>query len=98
MEKKFTKVQQQVMKRLESGQRLVFIPTNRASGDAIFWVRASYKEGITKVIEKALYPQLRRLMWDGYINYKNGTILSCEGLVFEKQDFDILHAEGCIGF
>lgn len=97
MTQKFTKVQQQVLKRFEDGQRLVFMPTNRASGDAIFWVRTS-QDGIARVIEKALYPQLRKLIWGGYISRRNGMILNSEDLVFEDADFYTLHAEGCIGF
>lgn len=97
MTQKFTKVQQQVLKRFEDGERLVFMPTNRASGDAIFGVRTS-QDGIARVIEKALYPQLRKLIWGGYISRRNGMILNSEDLVFEDADFYTLHAEGCIGF
>ena len=60
-----TKVQKQVLARIERGERLIFLPTNRASGDAIFWVVLT-NEG-WQIKEKALYPQLRKLFWYGEI-------------------------------
>jgi hypothetical protein len=95
---KFTKVQAQVMARFDRGERLVIMPTNRMSGDAIFWVMIDEEDGVTRVIEKALYPQLRRLFWGGYISRENGMILNHEELTFEECDHYTLHREGCIGF
>jgi hypothetical protein len=60
-----TKVQKEVMARFDKGERLIILPTRRASGDAIFWVR-QYTEGWC-IVEKALYPQLRLLFWYGEI-------------------------------
>lgn len=53
------------MARFDNGDRLIILPTRRASGDAIFWAR-KYTEGWC-IVEKALYPQLRLLFWYGEI-------------------------------
>lgn len=98
IKKKLTKVQQWVMSRFDRGERLVFMPTNRMSGDAMFWVRVDEEEGIARVIEKALYPQLRRLFWDKVVTEENGLILDRATLKFDESDYSILHREGCIGF
>lgn len=95
--KKFTKVQEQVMARLKIGERLVFMPTRRMSGDAIFWVKIDEEDGIVRIIEKALYPQLRMLL-GRYISRENGMILNHDELTFDECDHYTLHREGCIGF
>ncbi len=95
---KFTKVQKQVMERFDRGQRLVFMPTNRMSGDAIYWVRV-WKDGLVSIDEKAMYPQLRRLLWDGHINTDNREqVLNHAEITFDESCFDTLHMDGCIGF
>ena len=44
--KKLTPVQQKVMKRFEDGQKLAILPTNRKSGDAMFWCTKKRKKWI----------------------------------------------------
>jgi hypothetical protein len=100
MEKKqkFTKVQEQVMERFDRGQRLVFMPTNRLSGDAIYWVHIM-ENGIASVDEKAMYPQLRLLLWRGHIDRNNkNQVLDPKDITFDECDFYTLHRDGCIGF
>ena len=92
---KLTKVQEQIMARFERGQKLVFMPTNRMSGDAIFWVYVD--NGDARVIEKALYPQLRRLLWMHMIE-DGEHIVDPAMLTFDECDFGELHRAGCIGF
>ena len=37
--KKLTKVQKEVLARFENGEKLLSMPTDRMSGDALFWVK-----------------------------------------------------------
>lgn len=59
---KLTKVQKEVVNRFKEGYKLAILSTNRMSGDAYFWVKLNSK-GYHEVKEKALYPQLRKLLW-----------------------------------
>lgn len=61
--KPLTKVQKAVMDRIESGDRLVF------TENAIYWAR-EYKDGWS-IVDRALYPQVRRLLWYGEIDFNN---------------------------
>ncbi len=97
-QKKFTKVQKQVMERFEQGQRLVFMPTRRMSGDAIYWVQI-WDNGLVSIDERAKYPQLRQLIWSGDISTKNKEqVLNPEEIKFDESDFSTLHRDGCIGY
>ena len=58
---KLTKVQKEVVNRLKEGQKLAILSTDRISGDAYFWVREN-ERGYHRIVEKALYPQLRKLL------------------------------------
>lgn len=58
---KLTKVQKEVVRRFEEGYKLAILSTNRMTGDAYFWVSVN-NEGYHEVKEKALYPQLRKLL------------------------------------
>ena len=98
--KKLTNVQKSVMERFSCGQRLVFLETNRRSGDAIFWVRET-NSGYHTIVEKALYPQLRRLLWDELISMNNhDQVLNPEELRIESDSWEWieLHRAGCIGY
>ena len=93
--KKFTPIQQKVMKRFENGQKLVILPTNRLSGDAMFWCEKDEESGLWRAKEKALYPQLRRLFWDKMITedmYVDASQIDKEYNQYE------LHVSGAIGF
>jgi hypothetical protein len=95
---KLTKVQREVMNRFERGQRLVFMPTRRMSGDAIYWV-SIWNNGLVNIDEKAMYPQLRRLIWTGKISTDNrNQVLNHEDIKFDESNFSTLHMDGCIGF
>lgn len=95
---KLTKVQKEVMNRFERGQRLVFMPTRRMNGDAIYWV-SIWNNGLANIDEKAMYPQLRRLIWAGKISTDNrDQVLSHDDIKFDESNFDTLHRDGCIGF
>ena len=92
---KLTAVQQQVMDRFAAGQKLVVLETNRRSGDITFWCEKDEKSGLYRAIEIALYPQLRKLIWDKKITkdmYVNASQIDKEYNQYE------LHASGAIGF
>ena len=93
--KKLTPVQQEVMKRFENGQKLVILETNRMSGVARFWCEKDEESGLWIAVERALYPQLRRLLWDKMITedmYVDASQIDKEWNQYE------LHASGAIGF
>lgn len=91
---KLTAVQQQVMDRFANGEKLVVLQTNRKTGDITFWCEKG-KRGLYQATEKALYPQIRRLIWSGLITkdmYVNASQIDKEYNQYE------LHASGVIGF
>ena len=95
---RLTKTQQEVMNRFDEGQRIAIFQTRRQSGEALFWVRETSEGWI--IVEKALYPQLRRLFWDGKISTQNtDQVVRGEGLNLNRYaNTDDLHREGVIGY
>lgn len=91
---KLTSVQKQVMSRLENGEKLICLETNRMSGDVYFWCRKC-EEGVYVAVEKALYPQLRQLFWKHIIT--NEHFITAEQLDKEYNAYE-LHRSGAIGF
>ena len=97
--KKLTKVQKEVLARFENGEKLLSMPTDRMSGDALFWVKKYMmgNEEKWEIKEKALYPQLRYLFWANLITKEN--YIKPEELDFENgSNIEYLRREGALQF
>lgn len=94
---KLTRVQKEVLMRFENGEKLLSMPTDRMSGNALFWVRQYDKDGKWYIKEKALYPQLRRLFLAHMITEEN--FIEPENLDFESgSNEEYLRREGALQY
>jgi len=92
--KKLTPVQEKVMNRFSKGEKLVKFETNRMSGDVYFWCRKDENTGLWEAYEKALYPQLRKLL---YNMITKDMYVKSEDIDKEYNSYQ-LHFVGAIGF
>ena len=89
------------MNLFSAGYKLVFLPTRRMSGDAIFWVKEN-ENGSHTITDKAFYPRLKNLLWAEVININNPSqVVSAESFRINEDDIRSrreLHEAGVIGY